>query len=134
MSVRSGAGGNPRKVAGTAQYRYKRNVLVHGVLLVDADIGELSRHLVFPSSQPDYRQDRTHRDFCISLAELPAGGAFSEAGLMAALCAAIAGAAAATGWDALIPPEKLDGDALRLETVKYRNSDWNWKRIRAGAN
>ncbi len=119
-----------RKIAGTAQYRRRQNVLVHGALLVHADIDEMPRYLSFPSSQPEYRADRSHRDFCIAIAELldtPLGG-FDA--LMAHVCSSIFAAADASGWECGFIPESLDGEALRLEQVKYRNTDWNWKKIR----
>ena len=132
LSVRAGGEGEFRKVAGTAQYRHKQNVLVHGALLVDSDIDELSRYLLFPSSQPDYRQGRAHRDFCISLAEVPGVVVASGDGLMNGLAAAIARAAASRGWKVTSPPTTLDAETLGLEKAKYRNPEWNWKRIRQG--
>jgi lipoate-protein ligase A len=130
LSIRCGAEGGVRKVAGTAQYRHGRNVLVHGALLVDADIGEMARYLAFPSAQPDYRQGRGHRDFCVSLAELPGVGAHAGRGLMESVVAAVRAAAAAADWESVEPPDRLDGEASRLEMTKYRNPDWNWSRKR----
>ena len=127
MSVRCGPGGEPRKVAGSAQYRHKDNVLVHGALLVDADIGEMARYLAFPSAQPEYRRSRGHRDFCVSLAELPEAGAYAGCGLMRAVVDAVRAAAAGAGWENIDPPHGSDGETLRLETAKYRDHDWNWR-------
>lgn len=130
VKTRNDTGEMVRKIAGTAQYRRRENVLVHGALLVHADIDEMSRYLSFPSSQPDYRADRSHRDFCVGIAELldtPQGG-FDA--LMAHVCSSILSAAEAGGWECGYIPEHLDGEALRLAQVKYRNPEWNWKKIR----
>jgi Lipoate-protein ligase A len=132
LSVRAAndAGEIVRKIAGTAQYRRRENVLVHGALLVHADIDEMSRYLSFPSSQPDYRADRSHRDFCISIAELlktPAGG---EDVLMEKVSTSILAAAEAGGWDCKAIPEDPDDETQRLAQLKYRNPEWNWKKVR----
>ncbi|MGH7145528.1 MAG: lipoate--protein ligase family protein, partial [Planctomycetota bacterium] len=59
----------PRKVAGSAQCRKQRAVLVHGTLLLAADLAPLERYLPLPEKQPDYRAQRTHRDFLTTLRE-----------------------------------------------------------------
>ncbi len=123
------ADGATRKIAGTAQYRRRENVLVHGALLVFADIGRMSRYLAFPSSQPEYRRDRTHRDFCVSLAELSPTGANGEA-LLSQVARAVAAAAADKGWRKADMPDSLEGEALWLENNKYRDYDWNWRKKR----
>lgn len=118
-----------RKIAGTAQYRRRGNILVHGALLVSADVDLMSTYLAFPSAQPEYRADRSHRDFCVSLAEL-SGDGDNRAGLMAAALASIRAAASETGWELAEPPERLEGEARQLEEDKYRDPDWNWRKIR----
>ena len=48
--------------------RCKRNaILYHGTLLYDADIGRIEECLLMPPRQPDYRQQRPHRDFLVNL-------------------------------------------------------------------
>lgn len=109
----------PRKLAGTAQLRRKRNVLVHGSLLVNPDLAVLSRYLKFPSEQPDYREGRAHGDFCASVAELAA----CDTGSMAQ---AIVREAEIMGWRVMTPPSGFDGG-------KYSRDAWNWNRIRSAS-
>jgi len=60
------------KCAGNAQRRRSRALLFHGTLLLHADIEGIERLLPFPSAQPDYRKDRSHRDFLVNLGIDPA--------------------------------------------------------------
>ena len=52
-----------RKIAGNAQRRGRRAVLLHGVLLLSADLRLLDRYLPMPSRSPVYRAGRSHEDF-----------------------------------------------------------------------
>ncbi len=120
-----------RKIAGTAQLRRKRQALVHGSLLVSPDLALLARYLKFPSSQPEYRDGRPHRDFCGSLAEsIHATDAQTNA-LLPAVAEKIMECAVRSGWHAAsIPAEPTKEEAL-LEEEKYRNPEWNWLKKRA---
>lgn len=129
VSVRRDGWEHPKKLAGTAQLRRRSAVLVHGSLLVNPDIGRLARYLGFPSEQPEYRRDRSHRDFCVSVAELAGGG--DAPGFMRRVAEAIVSEATAAGWATTTPPEELDGAASALERDKYRSDAWNWERIRS---
>jgi lipoate---protein ligase len=61
-----------RKVSGNAQQRKRTHLLQHGSLLYDFDLDRIADYLKPPPRQPDYRQQRSHRDF---LANLPADAA-----------------------------------------------------------
>lgn len=56
-----------RKVSGNAQRRRRRALLFHGTLLMNFDVGRISRWLRFPSIAPEYRQGRSHEDFVMNL-------------------------------------------------------------------
>ena len=56
-----------RKVSGNAQRRVRSSVLFHGSFLCNADLGLIDEVLAFPSTQPAYRQARTHTQFLINL-------------------------------------------------------------------
>ena len=52
-----------RKFSGNA-LRCKRNfMLYHGTILIDMPISEIADCLKMPERQPDYRNQRSHRDF-----------------------------------------------------------------------
>lgn len=129
-------GGAARKLAGTAQLRRRNMVLVHGSLLVDPDMAMLPRYLRTPSEEPEYRRGRTHRDFCLSVAEAMGEAEREVDGeLPDAVGCAVAGAATALGWEVLKPPVELTGSALTLEEAKYGSDGWNrdrkrdWERV-----
>jgi lipoate-protein ligase A len=58
-----------RKVSGNAQQRKRTHLMHHGSLLYAFDFEMAARYLKLPPRQPEYRQQREHRDF---LANLPA--------------------------------------------------------------
>jgi lipoate-protein ligase A len=60
-----------RKFSGNAQQRKRNHLLHHGTLLYDFDLDLLSRYLKQPPRQPDYRAQRSHRDFVGNLARPP---------------------------------------------------------------
>lgn len=121
------AGGGARKLAGTAQLRRRRQVLVHGSLLVDPDLSLLGRYLRQPSVEPDYRDGRAHGDFCVSVAELIDP---TPRGPMPRVAEAIIGAALDEGWDVVLPPVELDPAAAAIHDAKYSRDTWNWEKIR----
>ena len=59
-----------KKIAGCAQLRKRRALVVHASILVNLNLSILERYLNFPSDVPDYRQGRSHTDFCISLEKI----------------------------------------------------------------
>ena len=61
---------NGRKISGNAQARKWHSILLHGTILVDADYNLMEAVLKQPAKQPEYRLNRSHRDFLVSLADL----------------------------------------------------------------
>ncbi|MFN3325312.1 MAG: biotin/lipoate A/B protein ligase family protein [Bryobacteraceae bacterium] len=59
-----------RKVSGSAQRRGRRVLLHHGTLLYGFDAELAERLLPMPPRRPEYRRDRSHREF---LGNLPLG-------------------------------------------------------------
>jgi lipoate-protein ligase A len=56
-----------RKFSGNAQYRKRTFVLVHGTFLLDFDLALMERYLRLPARQPEYRGNRSHREFVTNL-------------------------------------------------------------------
>ncbi len=55
------------KFSGNAQRRGKGFLLFHGCFLVNMDLDLVEKTLLLPSRQPDYRLNRSHRDFLMNL-------------------------------------------------------------------
>lgn len=58
-----------RKIAGTSMFRSKGYLLYQASIIVDLDIQLIERYLAHPSSEPDYRRGKSHRDFLAGLSE-----------------------------------------------------------------
>ncbi len=58
---------NETKVAGSAQRRVRRSVLIHGTILLDMNLKLIAKYLRHPSREPDYRQRRPHDEFLANL-------------------------------------------------------------------
>jgi lipoate-protein ligase A len=56
-----------RKILGTSLYRRRLLLFYQASLLVDNDLALLERYLRFPSRVPDYREGRSHGEFCTTL-------------------------------------------------------------------
>jgi lipoate---protein ligase len=100
------------KFAGNSQRRRKNFLLFHGTLLLDCDLNLIGELLLMPSLQPDYRNNRSHKDFITNL-NLPAEKAK---------------AALAKIWNAkgeLKNPPLAEIKKLALE--KYSTREWNFK-------
>lgn len=129
------SGALPKKIAGTAQLRRKDMVLVHGSLLVYPELGLLSKYLRQPKSQPEYRENRTHGDFCITVASL-LGCREGSSSLLFEVADRICEAAHGDGWLALEAGSAVGGvendltRARELECGKYCSHDWNWEKKR----
>lgn len=67
-----------RKISGSAQARKWKAVLLHGTLLVDADVELMEAVLRHPLKEPDYRRGRPHRQFVTTLTDLAVCTANSE--------------------------------------------------------
>ena len=101
-----------RKFSGNAQRRRKNALLFHGSFLLNLDLALVEKTLPLPSQQPDYRLNRSHRDFLTNLGLPPAAvkSRLSEV------------------WEAgeallEIPLEQV----AALARDKYANPDWNFK-------
>jgi lipoate-protein ligase A len=113
------------KIAGCAQLRKKHAVLVHGSILLDADISVFSKYLKFPSEVPDYRADRTHADFCRNL------NALTEAKVsLATVTEEIRRQALRRNWDWREIPDEPDAETQALLEAKYLREGWNLRRER----
>ena len=55
------------KFSGNAQRRKRKFLIFHGTFLLQADIPLIETVLRMPSKQPDYRENRTHREFLVNL-------------------------------------------------------------------
>jgi len=56
-----------RKVSGNAQYRKRNAILHHGTFIIDNEpLAQISKYLRQPIVQPDYRENRSHKDFLAS--------------------------------------------------------------------
>jgi lipoate---protein ligase len=101
-----------KKFAGNSQRRRKNFLLFHGTLLLNCDLSLISKLLLMPSLQPDYRASRPHEEFVTNL-NLPVEK------LKAAL---------AQAWNA---GEELKNPPLakikKLAQEKYSSREWNFK-------
>lgn len=60
------------KVGGVALARRRHATLLHGTLLIDADLELVASVLGHPAREPDYRRRRPHRDFLMNLGRIDA--------------------------------------------------------------
>jgi lipoate-protein ligase A len=58
---------NGRKFSGNAQKRGSRALLFHGSFLLDADLDLIKNCLRHPTSEPGWRNNRSHTDFITNL-------------------------------------------------------------------
>ncbi len=108
------------KVAGCAQLRKRGGILVHGSLLVTARIEEFTEYLNPPSEIPEYRAQRSHRDFCRTVAELLGATPTPEV-----LATELERQAKRRDWQWLTPPDKIPPEAEALLAEKYARPEWN---------
>ena len=62
-----------KKVGGSCFYRSRGMGYYTASLLVEPDIDGMERYLKFPPRQPDYRENRCHKDFVTSLCHYTCG-------------------------------------------------------------
>lgn len=111
-----------RKIAGNAQARKRRAYLVHGAILVNADVSRFDRYLRHPPDEPAYRQGRPHADFVTTLSEL---GVEISPGELARRIARAAGLDEANTE----PPAAFEWrDAQRLAAEKFTSDAWNLRK------
>jgi lipoate-protein ligase A len=97
------------KVSGNSQQRKRTHLLHHGTLLYDFDVTEVSRYLLLPPRQPEYRHGRPHAEFLRNLNVRPE--------TLKALLAEMWGADPGSNlW-----PEDLVAELVR---TKYGNPEW----------
>ena len=60
---------NNRKISGNAQAQKAGAVIVHGSLLINANIDLIERYLLHPKEEPAYRVGRSHTKFLCNLKE-----------------------------------------------------------------
>jgi lipoate---protein ligase len=100
------------KFSGNAQRRRKDFLLFHGCLLLSLDLDLVEQALPMPSRQPDYRANRSHRDFLRNLG----------------VDARAVKAAIITAWNAQEPlPVAPASRVPNLLRSKYGCPDWNLK-------
>ena len=100
------------KFSGNAQRRKARHFLFHGTILLDFDLELVQRLLRTPSKEPQYRANRSHRDF---IRNLPVARADVKSALRAA-------------WHAHETAEPIAASALdELVGERYGRDEWNLK-------
>ena len=100
------------KFSGNAQRRRKRSLLFHGSLLLNFDLTLISDLLPMPSKEPDYRLNRSHREFLLNLRLLPEQ-------IKSTL---------QTAWDATSTLDRVPVEAVAaLAREKYATKEWNQK-------
>ena len=58
-----------KKILGSSIYRTTEKMFYHAVLNISESIDTISKYIVHPAKEPDYRQGRTHKEFVTSLSE-----------------------------------------------------------------
>ena len=117
--------GIPRKIAGCAQLRKKKAMVIHASVLVNLDKNLLEKYLSFPSDVPDYRQNRTHTDFCLNLSEVIPGLTPQQ------LSNELESKFSANGWNIITQKSQISSElAEELLNKKYTQNSWNIERKR----
>lgn len=111
-----------RKVAGNSQARKKNSVVVHGTLLADPDWERMSAVLPFPSSVPEYRAGRGHREFLTSLKEQ--GAVYSLEAFRDSLLTVLPGDVECANAATAVEMQR----AAELQEEKYNRDEWNFRR------
>jgi lipoate-protein ligase A len=99
-----------RKFSGNSLRCKRTHLLYHGTLLYDFDLQLISRYLRRPPRQPDYRRDRSHREFITNLN-------VASADLRNALLRGWRATGARADW----PRERTRG----LIDTRYSKTAWN---------
>ena len=100
------------KFSGNAQARKKETVLFHGTVLYDFDIAQLEKYLKLPKDKPDYRGERSHKDF---VSNFPASRLKIQNALI-------------QGWGVNDAFEDIPVDLMdELIIDKYSDDGWNFK-------
>ncbi|HVU08053.1 MAG TPA: lipoate--protein ligase family protein [Verrucomicrobiae bacterium] len=100
------------KFSGNSQRRRKNYLLFHGTFLLNFDLKLVGEFLRMPSKQPDYRNERSHKDFLTNL-NLPAEKIKSALAKM---------------WNAHDELKNPPLDEIKkLAQEKYSIREWNFK-------
>ncbi len=100
------------KFSGNAQRRKRHYLLYHGTFLFGFDFNRVEEYLAMPSRQPEYRNNRPHKDFLVNLP-------LSRETLKKALQEA---------WKAQNDPFKVPADRIdQLARERYNLPEWNEK-------
>ena len=98
------------KFSGNALRCKREFLLYHGTILYDFPLDLISRYLLDPPRQPDYRQRRSHRDF---VTNVPVDPKSVGRGLIEV-------------WQANSPAPSIPTDLIqRLKTTRYDNPAWH---------
>ncbi len=100
------------KFSGNAQRRKRNFFLFHGTFLYNFNLELIETYLKAPSRKPEYRQNRSHKDFVtnISLPPSPIKQVLQSA------------------WHAEEPAESIPGRLMHsLIETHYGKRDWNFK-------
>jgi lipoate-protein ligase A len=103
---------NGAKFSGNAQKRKRQFMLFHGTFLLGLDIEFIERTLAIPAKQPEYRRNRSHRNFLTNIA----------------VEAAVVKEALKRAWDAAevlreAPRQRIDS----LLKNRYTTDEWRFK-------
>jgi len=100
------------KFSGNSQRRRLRYLMFHGTILLHLELDRVGRYLRFPSKQPEYRRNRSHGEFIMSL-NIPAQ----------AIKQAIGNVWSATKRLTVIPSGRID----TLLKERYGLEEWSWR-------
>ena len=101
-----------RKFSGNAQRRRRHAILFHGTFLLNLDLALVSRLLLMPSKQPDYRHCRSHGEFLMNLD----------------VTAAEVKTALTKSWGATVARDSLPSARIgELARERYSCAAWNLK-------
>lgn len=101
---------NGLKFSGNAQRRRRKFLIFHGTFLLNLDIPSISKFLLMPSKQPDYRQNLPHEDFLVNLNVSAV-----------AVKQALRNEWQAAGSSTDLPTDKIE----ELCRTKYSTAEWN---------
>lgn len=100
------------KFSGNAQRRKKNYFLFHGTFLYDFKLDLIEQFLKIPERKPEYRKNRSHREFVTNIPLTPS-----------AIKQILQGA-----WDAHEPAESIPGRLMHhLIETHYSRREWNLK-------
>jgi lipoate-protein ligase A len=101
-----------RKFSGNSQRRRKSHLLFHGTILYAAQWDLIESVLLLPGKQPEYRKQRTHREF---MTDFPA----TKEDIIKAI---------RKGWKAeTCFPDNIGSLVKNLISNKYATNEWNYK-------